>query len=255
MGCFAMSLHSFDPVVASRVGVNAAVIYQNILFWTRKNLANSKHIRDGKVWTYNSVKALNELFDYLSPAQIRTAIGKLLDAGLIFEANHNPSAYDRTKWYGVPCEIHLSKIANGFVEDRKPIPDSKPDQKPDALIDGVCVFDVFNSIAQDAGWPTVQARTPAREAAAKARMSECGGFDAWREAMQRAAKSRFLTGKATGTSPASFDWLHKPSNFARLMEGNYDDRYSASRPVSEGRPHRADPALEQIARLAGLGQA
>lgn len=133
-----MSLHSFDPDVAKAVGVNAATIYQSILFWTRKNLANERHVRDGKVWTYNSVKAMEDLFPYLTAHQIRTAMQKLLDSGLIFEGNFNETTYDRTKWYGVPVEvhcekaqIHLGKNANGFAEKRKPIPVSKPVSKPD----------------------------------------------------------------------------------------------------------------------------
>jgi len=126
-----MSLHSFEPDIAARVGVNAAVLYQNILFWTRKNLANARHVKDGKVWTYNSVKAWADMFPYMTGNQIRTALAKLVDAGLIHEGNHNETAYDRTKWYGVPTQIHLGKITNGFGQDRKPIPDTKPDTKPD----------------------------------------------------------------------------------------------------------------------------
>jgi len=126
-----MSMHSFDPEIAGKVGVNAAVIYQNILFWTRKNLANARHVRDGKAWTYNSVKAWAELFPYLTGNQIRTALTKLVDAGLVSEGNHNETAYDRTKWYGVPVEIHLVKNTNGIGENHEPIPDSKPVRKPD----------------------------------------------------------------------------------------------------------------------------
>jgi len=122
-----MSLHSFDPDIAIRVGVNAATIYQNILFWTKKNIANGKHIHDGFVWTYNSVSAMNELFPYLSPDQIRRALSKLVEDGLIAEGNYNTSGYDRTKWYGVNSQIHLAKTTNGFGENHKPIPDSKPD--------------------------------------------------------------------------------------------------------------------------------
>lgn len=128
-----MNLHSFNPDVAQKVGVNAAVVYQNIVFWTRKNLANGKRIHDGKVWTYNSVKALGELFPYLTASQLRTATQKLVDAGLIYEGNFNQSAYDRTKWYGVSTDLHLRKSENGNAENREPIPDSKPDSNTDTI--------------------------------------------------------------------------------------------------------------------------
>ena len=86
------------------------------------------------------------------------------------------------------------------------------------------IFDVFNEIAESVGWPKVQARTQKRERLVASRVKDCGGFDNWREAMQRAADSDFLSGRATGSTPASFDWLNNASNFAKLMEGNYDNR-------------------------------
>jgi len=84
--------------------------------------------------TMTAVKAWAELFPYLTENQIRTALAKLVEAGLIFEGNHNPVAYDRTKWYGVPVEIHLGKNTNGFGEKPEPIPDSKPVDKPIVII-------------------------------------------------------------------------------------------------------------------------
>lgn len=86
------------------------------------------------------------------------------------------------------------------------------------------VFEVYNEIAARAGWPRVQAASKQREKAAAQRIKECGGFEAWKGAIERAAASNFLTGKATGTTPASFDWLNNRSNFTKLMEGNYDNR-------------------------------
>lgn len=132
-----MPTHSFDTGVAQTVGVNAAVIYSNILFWTQKNIVNRRNIRDGKVWTFNSVKAWGELFPYMTASQIRTSLQRLEDAGLIASGNYNENAYDRTKWYGVPCEVHLSNSANGIARDHEPIPDSKPDTKPDGNLFGV----------------------------------------------------------------------------------------------------------------------
>lgn len=128
-----MTLHSFDPLIAAKVGVNAAVIYQNLVFWTEKNAANQRHEYDGRYWTYNSIKAFEALFPYLTTSQIRTAIRHLLENDLIVEGNYNKAGYDRTKWYSVNSQTHLSNLANGTAKNRKPIPDSKPDIKPDNI--------------------------------------------------------------------------------------------------------------------------
>jgi len=135
-----MSLHTFNPEIAKQVGVNAAVIYQNIIFWTEKNVANNRNVHDDYVYCYNSIEAWGKLIPYLSASQIRTAIKHLVEAKLIVETNFNEKNYDRTKWYGVPLEafceksqFHLSNFANGFVKNRKPIPDSKPDIKQDNI--------------------------------------------------------------------------------------------------------------------------
>jgi hypothetical protein len=125
-----MALHSFDPDIAEKVGVNAAVIYQNLVFWIEKNQANDKHFHEGKYWTYNSISAFEQMFSYLTTSQIRTAIKHLLESGLIVEGNFNKKGYDRTKWYSVISQVHLSNLANGFDKNPNPIPDIKPDIKP-----------------------------------------------------------------------------------------------------------------------------
>lgn len=126
-----MALHSFDPEVAKKAGVNAAVIYQNIAFWVEKNRANNKHLHEGRYWTYNSMRAFEELFPYLTQKQIRTAIDKLIDCGLIVAGNFNKAGYDRTKWYSLQGQIELPSRANGIDQKGEPIPDSKPDGKQD----------------------------------------------------------------------------------------------------------------------------
>lgn len=91
-----MSRHSFDPVVAAHVGLNAAVIYQNLLFWVEKNEANNHNFKDGQYCTCNSISALAKLFPYVKEKQIRTAVDKLLNAGLILKSNYSQDRYDRT---------------------------------------------------------------------------------------------------------------------------------------------------------------
>lgn len=135
-----MSVHSFDPEVAKAVGVNAAVIYQNILFWCKRNAANDENMHDGRAWTYNSRKAFAELFPYLTEKQVRSALKKLEDTGFLLSGNFNKTPYDRTKWYS---PAHWPSGANPIgPEDQlplaqkgQPIPDSNPDIKPDTKRD------------------------------------------------------------------------------------------------------------------------
>lgn len=96
-----MDYHSFSVDVAQEVGVNAAILLQSIKWWCEKNKANGKHCHDGLYWTYNSVKAWQELYPYLGKSAIESALKKLEERGFIKVGNYNKSAYDRTKWYAI----------------------------------------------------------------------------------------------------------------------------------------------------------
>ena len=89
-------IHSFDVDVAALYGVNAAILLQNIYYWCEHNRLNEKHYYDGEYWTYNSRKAFAEQFPYMGDKQIRSALGKLKDEGLIITGCYNNSSYDRT---------------------------------------------------------------------------------------------------------------------------------------------------------------
>ena len=133
-----MSRHSFDPNVARLVGLNAAVIFQNIVFWCERNAVKGRNVHDGNVWTYNSVKEFGDLFPYLTAKQVRLSLEKLEENGLLVSSNFNADARDRTKWYALPksseafaqmVQKHLPKRAETFAPEGEPLPDSKPDIK------------------------------------------------------------------------------------------------------------------------------
>lgn len=133
-----MSRHSFDPMVAEIVGLNAAVIYQNICFWCEKNAVKGRNIRDGNVWTYNSVKEFCALFPYFTSKQIRTALDKLENSDLLETGNYNEDKRDRTKWYALNrggrafallVQVNLPSRAETIAPEGEPLPDIKPDIK------------------------------------------------------------------------------------------------------------------------------
>ncbi|MEH6836040.1 hypothetical protein [Falsihalocynthiibacter arcticus] len=116
---------------------------------------------------------------------------------------------------------------------------------------------VYNDAADQSSWPSVQNLTPARRTLLQARLSDVGGIEGWRDAITKATNSDFLCGRtANPWSGFSFDWLTKQANFTKLMEGNYDERTNAkaSQPQNARGISRNDPALERIARLAGINE-
>lgn len=134
--------HYFNTEIAREVGVNAAVILENIAHWVLRNKANDKNFYDGHYWTYNSNAAMAELFPYMNARQVRTALDSLRKNGMVLTGNYNKSSYDRTLWYTVsddcaerffPEIIHLTKKSNGVDGKVKPIPDINTNNKPDNI--------------------------------------------------------------------------------------------------------------------------
>jgi uncharacterized protein YdaU (DUF1376 family) len=104
---------------------------------------------------------------------------------------------------------------------------------------------IYNETASRVGWPKMQKLTPARSQALRGRLKDCGGIEGWQIAMSKAEASNFLCGRATGTTPATFDWITKQANFTKLMEGNYDNRTG-----NVSKHSHADAADRQIAFAA-----
>lgn len=143
-------VHFFNVSIAEEYGINSAIILQNLYFWISHNKANDKHFHDGCYWTYNSTEAFKELFPYLTSKQIRTALDKLRDDGIIVTGNYNQAKYDRTLWYSITekgesllkgksiCptgNLHLPYRANAFAPEGRPIPDINTDIKPNNKTD------------------------------------------------------------------------------------------------------------------------
>lgn len=123
--------HVFDIEIARKYGIVAAIILENLGYWIRRNEANETNFHDGYFWTYNSKRALTELFPYLTERQIGIAFQKLIDEGLVLTGNYNKNPMDRTLWYALSekgkcilhyCEMHFTSTSNGFYENAGPIP-------------------------------------------------------------------------------------------------------------------------------------
>lgn len=109
-----MANHGFNIALATKISMEAAVLFDNFYFWCSKNRANKceDKFHNGLYWTYNTIKSYEKQFPYLNGKKIIAAIEKLEEAGLIVSGCFNANKYDRTKWYAV------TELGNNFYEDR-----------------------------------------------------------------------------------------------------------------------------------------
>lgn len=146
-----------------------------------------------------------------------------------------------------------NQILTNRDKPQKPEARSQKEESANALLSELrTATDDYNAAAAEAGWPQCQRLSKARESALKARLSECGGIEGWRAALAKARASPHLCGQNDRGWTASFDFLTQASSFTKLMEGNYDPRPRNGQRIPQS-SQRPDAALEQIARLAGLG--
>lgn len=114
--------HHFDVEIATKYGVHAAVILDNLQFWIEHNRANEKCYAEGRYWTYNSVKAFARLYPYMSEQAVRTALQKLIDGGLIIKGNFSKTQ-DRTTWYTI-TEKGEQLLGRKPAQEQQPEPEN-----------------------------------------------------------------------------------------------------------------------------------
>lgn len=108
--------HSFSVDLAKIYGIEEAIILDNIAYWVYINKANENNYNDGKYWTYNSAKALSQIFIYMSEKKIQRLLARLEELGLIISGNYNKLSIDKTKWYALSDE--MEQFYFGFRLDK-----------------------------------------------------------------------------------------------------------------------------------------
>lgn len=129
------------PDLAVIVGLNEAIILQQVHYWTTINRKAKTNYRDGHTWTFNTYAKWQNQFPFWSIRTIRTTITRLETQKLLISNNYNSLKIDRTKWYRINYENLEYIIANSITvpcgkschmqvaESATPLPESKK-QKP-----------------------------------------------------------------------------------------------------------------------------
>jgi hypothetical protein len=170
-----------------------------------------KEVQGGYEFTCRRIKKENEISEIRSDA-VNTRYkdfekGKKTPATKPLQTNYKKS----TK------HVQITDYDNDNESDYENEVKSKDDIVINTKIDFQKIVEVFNSVCVEI--PKVEKITKPREAAIAARVKEYG-FEKIGDVFRLASESDFLNGRKKDWK-ASFDWIMNPTNFQKILEGNY----------------------------------
>ena len=119
-------------------------------------------------------------------------------------------------------EIRVQSIEGGIEEPAAaPPPPAPPPEKQKKKINYQQIMDLYNSVCT--ALPSITTMSEDRKEAIRARLSTYSVEDLQR-AFEKAQASEFLRGRNPRNWRATFDWLIKDANLAKVLDGNYDDK-------------------------------
>ncbi len=155
------------PSLASLVGLNEAIVIQQIHYWVVKNTDTDRNYRDGYYWTYNSVKGWAKQFPFWSYDTIKRTLNKLAGKSktnedypkILITANYNDLRIDRTLWYRIDYDLlgilakepnKIPLVQNALMEKgnmHQPLPETNTETSKRGFLEDD-TDDLFNSISK-----------------------------------------------------------------------------------------------------------
>lgn len=91
-----------NRTLAKELGLNEAIVLQQIHFWLESNKKADINFIDGRYWTFNTMSDWHKNdFDYMSIATLRRTFKNLEDKGYLIAGNFNKNKMNTTKWYSI----------------------------------------------------------------------------------------------------------------------------------------------------------
>ena len=107
--------------------------------------------------------------------------------------------------------------SNATEEDKE-----EDKNREEKKIDYNSIKDAYNSLCPSL--PAIKSLSEARKKSIRARLNQYS-IEQIHEVFKKAEASDFLRGKNDRSWTANFDWIMKDSNMAKILDGNYDNKY------------------------------
>lgn len=221
-------------------------------------------------WTHSDVKTAANVG--VSPITMKGARNKLIQSGLIDIKGGGKGFGDKTRYQILSPNLQPKPQPKPQPTSTPKVqPITKQKQKPKLNKPDVCpptgdvetaaiekfsdkeflenVIKVFNE--KCLGLPPLKILTPKRKEAVLARYREYGKDKVF-EMLEKAGKSKFLAGQSKSGFVASFDWIFRPTNFVKTLEGIYDERGHNGGGIDQGKQNLFDRIKQEAANNPGV---
>ena len=185
----------------------------------------------------------------LSRQELRTILSRLQATNSITNSATNSGTNSTTN-----LTLDKSTLYKVFKTNKKPIqqpilqPNKQPIPKTENDIDFDAFLDYFNARVKGSLIPQIRVITETRKKHIKA-LALKYGKSVLARVVDVSVNTPFLRGENDKGWVATFDWIFNPSNFIKIMEGNYDEqRFNNSAKQSSGRGQRTGATLKGVAR-------
>lgn len=88
-----------NPELAERIGLNEAIVLQQLNYWITETEAGVEH--DGRRWVYNTLEQWQKQFPFWSVDTIKRTLSSLQKHGIVAVEQLNKSKHDRTNFYTI----------------------------------------------------------------------------------------------------------------------------------------------------------
>lgn len=124
-------VHVFNIDLAERLGIEKAIMIEQIYFWVHKNECDDIEEMniDGRTWCRSSAKGFSKYIPYMTPKKIWRVLKELVEVDeILLSGNFNKKATNQTLWYAFSDKFievaenygyHFPKMENAISKNGK----------------------------------------------------------------------------------------------------------------------------------------
>ncbi|MCZ7405384.1 MAG: hypothetical protein O8C67_10715 [Candidatus Methanoperedens sp.] len=203
-------------------GAMSEILKQDMISYDASNalLLIKNYLKHNPIQTEDKITAASRALEILPHSELIYEFRDLLDTASIRGKGKNEDL--------IPIVDRLLRgIGKEDPEDDNGKEGEAVVHKPRLNVEGV--VETWNQICVPI-LPQVMSIPTRRHIAIKSRLVEHPDLDEWRDIFSRVTKSPFLIGENDRGWKASFDWVMKPTNLTKIVEGNYDQVSNPNKP-------------------------